>query len=118
MHETVYFADAYCDVDYFHKTKDYIFGFSIPVTSFWYKECIGAITVLWLKEAPIFGKSALLVLYGTAWKRYFADPYSEVGFLHQIKHYIFRFSIPVASFWYKKCIGANTVPWLKEAPNI
>ena len=29
---------------------------------------------------------------------YFADPYSEVGFLNQSKDYIYRFFIPVASF--------------------
>ena len=41
----------------------------------------------------------------------------KVGILHQINDYIFEFSIPVASFRYKEWIGANTVPWLVEAPN-
>ena len=48
---------------------------------------------------------------------FFADPYCEVGYLHRINDYIFEVSIPVVSFGCKKCIGAITVPWLKEAPN-
>ena len=33
-------------------------------------------------------------------------------------NYIFRFSIPVSSFWYRHCFGANTVPWRWVATNI
>ena len=47
----------------------------------------------------------------------FAAPYWEVRFLHRHKNYIFRLSIPSASFWYSYYLGANTVPWGKEAPN-
>ena len=48
---------------------------------------------------------------------YFAAPYWGVRFLHRHKDYMFRLSIPSASFWYNCCLGAHTVPWGKEAPN-
>ena len=88
------------------------------VAFFWYKECIGATTVLWLKEAPNFGKSALLALYGNAWKRVLCRPVQLSGlFFPRIKDYSVRFSISVVSFWYKECISAITLPWLNEASN-
>ena len=59
---------------FLHQFKDYIFGFSIAEASFRCKKCIGTITVLWLKEAPNFGKSALSALYGAARKRAFCRP--------------------------------------------
>ena len=60
------FADPYSEVGFLHRIKDYIYGFSIPVVSFSYKECIGAIMVAWLKEAENFGKFELSALYGAA----------------------------------------------------
>ena len=79
LHENGHFADPYCEVGFLHRIKDYTFGFSIPVASFWYKECIRAMTEPWLKEAPMFGKSALSALYGATWKRAFCWPLLRSG---------------------------------------
>ena len=79
---------------FLHGIKDYIFGLSIPVATFWYNEYIGAITVPWLKKAPNSLKSALSALFASAWKRVLCRPYSEVDFLHRIKDYILGSPFP------------------------
>ena len=49
---------------------------------------------------------------------YLARPYSPVHWLHRQGDYIFRCSIPTATFWYKHCYGARTVPWWSTVSNI
>ena len=100
-----------------HWKKDYIFWLCIPLASFWFKLCISANAVPWRKLAPNYGKFVLSTLNGAAWNRVVCSPYCEVGFLHWNKNYIFGLCIPLVSFWYKHCIGANTVPWWKVPPN-
>ena len=40
----------------------------------------------------------------------FAAPSKPVGFLHQLKVYIFRLSFPIASFLYAPCFGGTVAP--------
>ena len=47
--------------------------------------------------------------------RRFSQPWRPVRLLHQESYYIFRFSIPTSTFWYKHCFGGNTVPWWSKA---
>ena len=41
-----------------------------------------------------------------------------MGLLHRLAEYISDLSIPVASFWYKYFLGANTVPCSQVRPNL
>ena len=41
-----------------------------------------------------------------------------MGLVHQLAEYISGLSIPLASFWYKYFLGANTVPWRSVPPNL
>ena len=117
VHETGLLAIPYCEVGFLHRNKDYIFELCIPLASFWYKHCIDANPVPCRKLAPNYDKFVLSDLYSLHEIGLFAGPYFEVGFVNRNNNYIFWFFIPLASFWYKHCIGANTVPWRKVAPN-
>ena len=117
MHETGYFEGPYCEVAFLHWNKDYIFELSIPVASFSFEYCIGAMTVPWPKVAPNFRKFVSAALYGNAWNRVLWRSVLRGGLFALNQGLHFWLSIPVVSFWYKYCVGAITVPWPKVAPN-
>ena len=62
-----------------HQNKHYVFGFSIPVVSFSYIDCIGANTVPRWQVAPRFHKFTLTTLYGDAWKPVVCRPVLRSG---------------------------------------
>ena len=49
--------------------------------------------------------------------RWFAGPWRSVRLQHRESDCICRFSIPIATFWYKHCFDANTVPLWSKASN-
>ena len=67
-----------------------------------------------LRTLPNFYIWPLTAVHESLW---FAGPWRSVRLLHRKSNYIFRFSIPIATFWYKHCFGANTVPLWSAAPN-
>ena len=87
-----------------------MFSFSIPIATFWYKHCLGANTVPLWSKASKFTKFSYSAPYGSAWNRVTCRTWRSVRLLHRKSDYIFSFSIPLATFWYKHCLGAKTEP--------
>ena len=49
--------------------------------------------------------------------RWFDGRWRSVRLLHRESDCIFRFSVPIATCWYKHCFGANTVALWSKASN-
>ena len=99
-----------------HRENNYIFTVSIPIATFWYEHCIGENSETLRSKASKFTKLPYSALYGVVRKGWFGGPWRSVRLLHRESDNIFRFSIPIATFWHKHCSGANTAPlWSKAS---
>ena len=121
MHENRFSAGRYCEVGFLHQNKVYIFGFSIPVGSLSYIDCIDANTVPRWKVAPSFRKFTLTALYGDAWKPVFCRPVLRSGLsapkqgLHFWVLHSRRFPFIYRLHW---CKHGTTVKGSPEFPQI
>ena len=117
MHQTRKFSAPQWEVPPLHQNKDCIFGFYIPVASFWYRYCFSANTVPCCQVTKKFRKVPLSVLYGDEWNpkvccaimgssAFATKPILHFGDLHSRSFLLI----------YKYCLSANTVPWRKVAP--
>ena len=69
------------------------------------------------KGSHQFQQISLVALFGDAWTLEVCSPVMGSSLLERNKDCIFRFYNPVASFWCKYCLNANTVPWGNVTPN-
>ena len=108
--KTGYFDDPHRKVGLLHRLTEHIYGLSIPLASFSYTysmvqtRCHGDRSV---PTYPAFRSGPYTASLETG---YFDGPHREGGLLHRLTEYISGLSIPLASFWYKYFLDANTVP--------
>ena len=90
------------------------FGKIWSCRSQWYRDCTKALFVS--KGSYGYGEPKKVIAFVGAINALAVMSRQSTQFLAapnraDNENYIFRLSIPVSSFWYRHCFGANTVPW-------
>ena len=101
-----------------HRESDCILRFSIHIPTFWCKHCLGVNTIKMSSTYSKILKFPFPELYWVNDMGFFVGPKLPVRLLHRESDWIFRFSIPIATFWCKHCLGVNTVPLSSTASKI